>query len=55
MGFPHFIFSPTGCSVVDAAFSEPRNAQAVNRFFERTIDETVVKPTKVTAENVNGY
>ncbi|MDP9311585.1 MAG: IS6 family transposase [Chloroflexota bacterium] len=41
--------------VVDAYFSERRNARAAQRFFERTIDETGVRPERVTTDKAQGY
>jgi transposase-like protein len=41
--------------VVDAYFSERRNAQAAQKFFERAIDETGVKPDWVTTDKAKCY
>ncbi len=41
--------------VVDAYFSKRRNAQAAQSFFERAIDETGVKPERVTTDTAKCY
>ena len=41
--------------VVDAYFSERRNAKAAQRFFERAIDETGVMPERVTTDKATCY
>ena len=41
--------------VVDAYFSERRNAKAAQAFFERAIDETAVTPVQVTTDKAACY
>ncbi len=41
--------------VVDAYFSERRNAKAAQGFFERAIDETDVTPSRVTTDKAKCY
>ena len=41
--------------VVDAYFSERRNAKAAQTFFERAIDETDVTPSRVTTDKAKCY
>jgi len=41
--------------VVDAYFSERRNAKAAQAFFERAIDETGVTPERVTTDKAKCY
>ncbi len=41
--------------VVDAYFSERRNARAAQTFFERAIDETGVTPERVTTDRAKCY
>ena len=41
--------------VVDAYFSKRRNAEAARGFFERAVDETGVKPEKVTTDKAKCY
>lgn len=41
--------------VVDAYFSKRRNAQAAQRFFECALDETGVKPERVTTDKAKCY
>ncbi len=41
--------------VVDAYFSEQRNARAAQTFFERAIDETGVRPERVTTDRAKCY
>ncbi len=41
--------------VVDAYFSERRNARAAQTFFERAIDETGVRPERVTTDKAKCY
>lgn len=41
--------------VVDAYFSEQRNTKAAQRFFERAIDETGVRPERVTTDKAKCY
>ena len=41
--------------VVDAYFSKRRNAQAAQMFFERAIDETGVRPERVTTDKAKCY
>ncbi len=41
--------------VVDAFFSQRRNAQAAQAFFERAITETGVKPKRVTTDKAKCY
>ncbi len=41
--------------VVDAYFSTRRNAQAAQAFFERAIEETGVKPARVTTDKAKCY
>jgi len=41
--------------VGDASFSQRWNAKAAQRFFERAIDETGVKPTQVTTDKAKCY
>ena len=41
--------------VVDAYFSERRNAKAAQTFFERAIDETGVRPERVTTDKAKCY
>jgi len=41
--------------VVDAYFSQRRNAQAAHAFFERALDETKVRPTRVTTDKAKCY
>src|SRR5918998_81529 len=41
--------------VVDAYFSERRNAKAAQTFFERAIDETGVRPARVTTDKAKCY
>ena len=41
--------------IVDAYFSERRNAKAAQAFFERAIDETGITPTRVTSDKAACY
>jgi transposase-like protein len=41
--------------VVDAYFSERRNSKAAQTFFERAIDETGVRPERVTTDKAKCY
>ncbi len=41
--------------VVDAYFSERRNARAAQTFFDRAIDETGVRPERVTTDKAKCY
>ncbi len=41
--------------VVDVYFSERRNAKAAQAFFERALDETGVRPTRVTTDKAKCY
>ena len=41
--------------MVDAYFSKRRNADAAEGFFRRCIDETGVKPTRVTTDKAKCY
>ena len=41
--------------MVDAYFSERRNAKAAQSFFERAIDETGVRPERVTTDKAKCY
>ena len=41
--------------VVDAYFSQRRNARAAQTFFERAIDETGVRPERVTTDKAKCY
>jgi transposase-like protein len=41
--------------IVDAYFSERRNAKAAQTFFERAIDETGITPTRVTSDKAACY
>lgn len=41
--------------VVDAYFSQRRNAPAAQAFFQRVIDETGVKPERVTTDRAKCY
>src|SRR3712207_6411463 len=41
--------------VVDAYFSQRRNAQAAQTFFQRAIDETGVRPERVTTDKAKCY
>lgn len=41
--------------VVDAYFSQRRNAKAAHAFFERALDATKVRPTRVTTDKAKCY
>jgi len=41
--------------VGDASFSQRQNAKAAQGFFDRAIDETSVKPTRVTTDKAKRY
>ncbi len=43
------------CQIVDAYFSERRNAKAAQTFFERAIDKTGITPTRVTSDKAACY